>query len=365
MPAFTPFAHYTEPLAAQILRRHMGSKKNFISLILQSSSLVLTFIASLVQSFETQELLRAAWYANGFDADAVASASIGSIVGSIIGVVISTAVGSLGLVALWMIFAAARSRKSPMGTGGFTMQKILAIISMALVGVYVLLLILFLSLFSFVLDLAMAFIGSAEAALALDLVGGVMLVIFIVVIAVAFGYSTAVTIASLITANRMKATARTGLPGKPIPMFFIVTLFLEIAGCALSVLLTLPATMVAFNVGSLLLVLAYIPTIVSGVLRAMVLLGYRKELRELQNFTPSNAYVPAPAAPAVPTEPAAPAAPAEPAPVVEPLLRPYAAEEKAQPAPPPAPAEKITCPHCGAEHAKDARFCGSCGETLQ
>lgn len=352
MPVFTPFAHYTEPQAAQILRRHMGGQKNFLSLIFQSSALLLTFVASLIQLFETQAALNDTLYMANYPYASVSSASVGYLVGSIIGLVIGTAVGSLGLVALWMIFASARSQKSPMGTAGFTMQKILAIIAMSLVGVYILFVILLFSFFSVILDLVLAVMAGSEAVAMVNFLGGFAMVIIVIVFIFAFGYSLAVSVTSLITANRMKATARTGLPGKPIPMFFIVALFLDIAACCFSMLITIPTLVMSFSFGSLLMLLAYIPTVVSGVLRAMVLLGYRRELRELQNFTPSNAPVPPPAAPV------APMAPVSPTPAAD-WLRPYTAEERLQPQ-----AGTKVCRYCGTANTMGAPACVRCGRPL-
>ena len=164
-------------------------------------------------------------------------------------------------------------------------------------------------------------------------------------------YAVAVAIASLLTAQRMRNTARTGLPGKPIPLFFVVAMFIDVAGLALAVLLMIPSMILSFTVGTLLATLAYIPGIVYPILRGLVLLEYRRELKELQNFAPSHAYVPAPA-PAPEQKEA-----------VQPLLRPYSAQER--PSSPEDPqADRIRCPHCGASHAKDAVFCGSCGKEL-
>ena len=343
MPVFSRFTHYTDPLAVQILRRHMGGRPYLVSLILGSVVLGLDIISSFVQMIESGSLLSSIANVNvGANAAAVAT---GTIIGSFIGILFAAAVSSLGLVARWMIYASAHGRKSPMGTAGFTMQKILAIVSMGLLGVEVLLAFGVFFIFSMFIEFITALFGSAETAIAADLVG-VVFIVMLVLLVLVMAYSVFVFIATMQTASRMKATARTGLPGKPIPLFYIINLFIAIISSVLALFITIPSLVISFSFGSLISLLALLPAIASDVLQVIVLLRYRRELKELQDFTPSNAYVPAPQ------------------PAVQPAVQPVA-----QPAPQPAlqpsdelrPAVPSTCPSCGANILPGTYSCPGCG----
>ena len=396
MPAFSPFSHYTEPLAAQILRRHMGSKKNLVAVILTSTALLLSIVASLVQSMELQSqtaLLAQELY--GASASAAAGSQIGAVVGTVFGILLSASMGALQLVALWMIFAAAHSRKSPMGTAGFTMQKVLAIIQLSILGLCVLLMLLCFVLMAISFGVLQYALSSAfELAEIPVAMGAVVFILLIVLTLGIVGYAVVVCISMMQTALRMRATARTGLPGKPIPMFYIVNLFISAGISVLSLFSAISSLIIAPGFGTALLLLAYPVSAAANILYALVLLGYRRELRELQPFVPSHAPVPAPAVPAaaatapwaeIPVAPspatAAPAAPVPSAPVPPapaPLEAPPTAGEQptvvsyAPMAPDvqaPAPVHYTThpgrvCPFCGAEQPADARFCGQCGRPL-
>ena len=339
MPVFSRFTHYTDPLAVQILRRHMGGRPYLVSLILCSVVLGLDVIASFVQMIESGSLLSSIANVNvGANAAAIAT---GTIIGSFIGILFAAAVSSLGLVARWMIYASAHGRKSPMSTAGFTMQKILAIVSMSLLGVEVLLAFGILFIFSLFIEFITALFGSAEIAIAADLVG-VVFIVMLVLLVLTMAYSVFVLITTMQTANRMKATARTGLPGKPIPMFFIINLFIGVAGSALALLTTISGLVISFSFGSLISLLALLPAIASDVLQAIVLLRYRRELKELQDFTPSNAYVPVPQ------------------PAVQPAVQP-APQPALQPSGELHPAVPSTCPSCGAHILPGTYSCPGCG----
>ena len=411
-----------EPAAVKILREKMGGGLFLVGTVLFTLqfliSIVNLFVSTTTQYYEINQLLYQISggefmlpIGSGLDVVALVLGLLGHIFPMIV------------LIGLWCAFGAARSRKSPLGTGGLTAIRVVAIIELILtcIGAGIAALIMVLVLVAIIGGSAYGMEAGMEA-----LFGSIWLAYFLslVVVVATITLSICYCAAASGTLKKLKYTARTGLPGKPVSMFLIVMNILGFIASLVGFVFSLMGRLAFLNLGTFLTIGSELFSMLSMLLLTVALLSYRSAIRRanIPNVFPTapaapQTWEPAPAAPVyeqapvfnatlVPdmdqpmeqpapqpepapvqhftpnfAEPEVPAQPVqeEPAPVAEetpvtaeeptqmaPAVEevPVTADEPTRLAPEPARPKARFCTQCGASLPENAIFCSNCGNKL-
>lgn len=371
----------TEPQAVRILRACMGGPLFMVAAILLTLSLLFTS-ANLLN---VDSMVSTVLYQLPSTEARILFSSYKGLVLFTLG--FSMLMQLLYVIGLWCAFGAARSRKSPVGTGGLTLIQSMVIVTIVLLGLAALIYAVL-----FVIACVALAIGSTAvtASISGDSSGAAVLgmswavVIFMIVLVVAVFALVFVYFGSVLnTISRVKYTARTGKAGQPVSMFLIVMNFILFAFGILSLPVTVVTTLFvrtgAVSLYGVFGVLTQICSFTAMLLLTIQLLIYRRRMQpvRLAENPPRSGYHPSekqhipvspvemhvsveqkqtvtapipdlpvdstPAAPEQPVQPLEASAPVEPVsqPVVEetpaPAEQPSALEEPVVPVQPAAP----------------------------
>lgn len=377
-----------EPQAVQILRACMGSPLFLVATIL----LTLSALFTSVNMLNVDSMVSSILYQLPSTQARVLFSSYKGIVLFTLG--FSILLQLLYVIGFWCAFSAARSRKSPVGTGGLTLIQSMVIVSVVLLGLAALIYAVFFVIACVALAAGSAaissgFSGDTSGAAVMGM-GWAMMILVIVVVAAIFTLVFVYLGSALNTISRVKYTARTGKAGRPVSMFLIVMNFILFVFGLLSMPVALMTTFFmrpgAVSLYGIFGVLTQICSLTAMLLLTIQLLIYRRRMQpvRLAENPPRSGYqVQPPRAPVSPmemhvsveqkqtftapipnlpvdSEPVAPVTPVEPIeapvpvePVTEPVLEetpdiveapvydePPVAEEKEIPVPPVVPVPK-------------------------
>lgn len=274
----------TEPQAVRILRACMGGPLFMVAAILLTLSLLFTSANLLnVDSMVSTVLYQ------------LPSTEMRILFSSYKGLVLFTLGFSmlmqlLYVIGLWCAFGAARSRKSPVGTGGLTLIQSMVIVTIVLLGLAALIYAVL-----FVIACVALAIGSTAvtASISGDSSGAAVLgmswavVIFMIVLVVAVFALVFVYFGSVLnTIGRVKYTARTGKAGQPVSMFLIVMNFIlfvfGLLGLPLTLMTTLFARTGAVSLYGVFGVLTQICSFTAMLLLTIQLLIYRRRMQPVR-----------------------------------------------------------------------------------
>lgn len=354
-----------EPQAVQILRACMGSPLFLVATIL----LTLSALFTSVNMLNVDSMVSSILYQLPSTQARVLFSSYKGIVLFTLG--FSILLQLLYVIGFWCAFSAARSRKSPVGTGGLTLIQSMVIVSIVLLGLAALIYAVLFVIASVALAAGSAamsagFTGDTSGAAVMGM-SWAMMILVIVVVAAVFTLVFVYLGSALNTISRVKYTARTGKAGRPVSMFLIVMNFILFAFGLLSLPVTLMTTFFmrpgAVSLYGIFSLLTQICGLTAMLLLTIQLLIYRRRMQpvRLAENPPRSGYqVQPPHAPASPmemhvsveqkqtftapipnlpvdSEPATPATPVEPveasAPVmpVEPIVAPVPVEPVTEP----------------------------------
>lgn len=296
-----------EPQAVQILRACMGSPLFLVATILLTLSVLFTSANTLNVDSMVSGIL---YQLPSTQARMMFSTYRGILLFTLI---FSILLQLLCVLGLWLAFSAARSRKSPVGTGGLTLIQSMVIVSVVLLGlaalIYaVLFVIACVALAAGSAAISSGFSGDTSGAAVMGM-GWAMMILVIVVVAAVFTLVFVYLGSALNTISRVKYTARTGKAGRPVSMFLIVMNFILFVFGLLSMPVALMTTFFmrpgAVSLYGIFSLLTQICGLTAMLLLTIQLLIYRRRMQpvRLAENPPRSGYqVQPPHAPASPME---------------------------------------------------------------
>lgn len=296
-----------EPQAVQILRACMGSPLFLVATIL----LTLSALFTSVNMLNVDSMVSSILYQLPSTQARVLFSSYKGIVLFTLG--FSILLQLLYVIGFWCAFSAARSRKSPVGTGGLTLIQSMVIVSIVLLGLAALIYAVLFVIASVALAAGSAamsagFTGDTSGAAVMGM-SWAMMILVIVVVAAVFTLVFVYLGSALNTISRVKYTARTGKAGRPVSMFLIVMNFILFVFGLLSMPVALMTTFFmrpgAVSLYGIFSLLTQICGLTAMLLLTIQLLIYRRRMQpvRLAENPPRSGYqVQPPHAPASPME---------------------------------------------------------------